>query len=199
MKSPDSAKDAILDAAEQLFVRYGFKKTSIDDVARAARIGKGSVYLHFSSKEELFAEIVRRVADRLLETLTAAVKRARTPGAKLRAFVHTELTTVAEIAEEYHLTEEALMEILPMAAMVREGYLARERALLEEILREGVAAGAFTVEHPGRLAVVITTGLAALQTSVPLRVQGDADVRAGLDELMSVFLRGLSRDPKQAS
>ncbi|HEX2593604.1 MAG TPA: TetR/AcrR family transcriptional regulator [Rhizomicrobium sp.] len=47
-------RDAILGAAIAVFARYGFKKTSVDDIARAAGISKQGLYLHFPSKEEVF-------------------------------------------------------------------------------------------------------------------------------------------------
>jgi AcrR family transcriptional regulator len=64
-------RDRILDAAQSLFVRYGVKRTSIDDVAREAGIAKGTVYLSFKSKAELFAAI----ADRLCANTLADVQR----------------------------------------------------------------------------------------------------------------------------
>jgi AcrR family transcriptional regulator len=196
MKSQGETKQAIIEAAEELFARYGFKKTSIDDVARAARIGKGSVYLHFASKEELFAEIVRRVSDRMLATLTTAVKRARTPAGKLRAFVDTSVTAIAALAAEYRLNEETMMELIPLAMSLRREYLADERSLLVEVLREGDASGAFVVEHPERLATGIMACLEGLD-AMAVRRPTSAEVRAGLDELVSVLLRGLS--PAQVS
>lgn len=60
----------ILDAAGELLLVFGYRRVTIDDVARRAGVGKGTVYLHWSSKLELFAmvllrEIVRLVADQL--------------------------------------------------------------------------------------------------------------------------------------
>jgi len=191
MKSPGEAKQAIIEAAEELFARYGFRKTSIDDIARAAGIGKGTVYLHFSSKEELFAEIVRRVSDRMLDRLTSAVKRARTPAGKLRAFIETSLIAVAEIAAEYHLHEETMLELIPLGMSLRQDHEARERSLLVEVLREGDACGAFVVEHPERLARGIAACLDGLD-AVAVQHPHGAEVRAGLDELVTVLLRGLS-------
>jgi len=195
MRSSDHGRQEILDAAEGLFVRYGFKKTSIDDVARTARIGKGSVYLHFSSKEEIFAEVVRRVSSRMLETLVAAVKRARSPVGKLRAFVEAKLTSVAELAAEYHLGEETVLELLPLANSLREAHLAQEKSLLEHVLRDGVASGALTLEHPDLVATGIMATLGALEATMAVHTRQVADVRAGLDELLSVLLRGLNSGP----
>ncbi len=46
-----STRDAILDATDRLLTRNGYKKMTIDDLAKEVGIGKGSVYLHFKSKE----------------------------------------------------------------------------------------------------------------------------------------------------
>lgn len=51
---PDRKIALILDAALPVFVRFGFRKTSMADIARAAAISRASLYLSFSSKEELF-------------------------------------------------------------------------------------------------------------------------------------------------
>lgn len=50
----------ILDAAAQLIIRYGYDKTSVSEIADAAGISKGAIYLHFTSKEELFEALLHR-------------------------------------------------------------------------------------------------------------------------------------------
>jgi AcrR family transcriptional regulator len=62
----------ILDAAETLLVGFGYRKVTIDDVAARAGVGKGTVYLYWPSKRELFAAVVTRdAARRLAEQLGA--------------------------------------------------------------------------------------------------------------------------------
>ena len=67
---PKSTRDAILDATERLLARYGYKKMTIDDLAQEVGIGKGSVYLHFTSKEEIALSHI----DRIIEKLKARLK-----------------------------------------------------------------------------------------------------------------------------
>jgi AcrR family transcriptional regulator len=77
-RKPDERQqreERILDAAATLLVRWGYRKTTIDDVAREAGVGKGTIYLHWRDKNELFRaaimranqllgeDIVRRIAD----------------------------------------------------------------------------------------------------------------------------------------
>ncbi len=65
----------ILDAAARLFARYGYDKTTVDDIAAAADISKGAVYLHFKSKEALMEALIlresERVSDQLIERVLA--------------------------------------------------------------------------------------------------------------------------------
>jgi AcrR family transcriptional regulator len=58
--SPDVRRDALLQAAHDLFSRHGFADTRMDDVAAAAGVSKGTVYLYFPTKEALFEALLRR-------------------------------------------------------------------------------------------------------------------------------------------
>ncbi|WP_214321926.1 TetR/AcrR family transcriptional regulator [Nonomuraea sediminis] len=63
----------ILDAAGELILRWGYDKTTIDDVAKQADVAKGTIYLHWKTREELFAALLRRERVRML----AQVRQAR--------------------------------------------------------------------------------------------------------------------------
>src|SRR6476469_8027718 len=67
--SSAATREAILDATDRLLARYGFKKMTIDDLAREVGIGKGSVYLHFPSKKEIALSHIDRLVDRLKERM----------------------------------------------------------------------------------------------------------------------------------
>ena len=72
-------RSAILDAAVPVFLRYGFKKTSMDDVARAAGISRQGLYLHFPNKELLFKEGLARLIDGMRAAGRAALARDDLP------------------------------------------------------------------------------------------------------------------------
>jgi len=68
-----SAKpDAIVLAGLQLFTQYGFRKTSVDDIARAAQVAKRTVYLHFENKAAVFLAILEYLADQVRQRCAAA-------------------------------------------------------------------------------------------------------------------------------
>lgn len=66
-KTPNPKEVEILKAAKELFMQYGVKKTTIDDIAKTANIAKGSVYLIFSSKEALFRHLAEWMCQQALE------------------------------------------------------------------------------------------------------------------------------------
>jgi len=64
----------ILDAAEELLVSYGYRRITVDEVARRAGVGKGTVYLYWPSKLELFGAVLTRDAARLVADQLAAIR-----------------------------------------------------------------------------------------------------------------------------
>ncbi len=68
-------RDAILDAAAGVFLRYGFKKTSMDDLARAAGLSRQGLYLHFETKEAIFGDTVLRIVAQSRARHHAALER----------------------------------------------------------------------------------------------------------------------------
>jgi AcrR family transcriptional regulator len=74
---PDTAT-RILEAAEACIRRYGLRRVSMGDVARAAGLSRGSVYNHFQDREALIDAVLERAADRFVSSSEASVKRRRT-------------------------------------------------------------------------------------------------------------------------
>src|SRR3984893_12441651 len=67
-------REAILVAATAIFLRYGFKKTSMDDVARAAGVSRQGLYLYFDTKDLLFSESLQHLMSRLISTARSAAE-----------------------------------------------------------------------------------------------------------------------------
>ncbi len=66
-------REKLLDAGFKQFASYGLKKTNVEELARAAGISKGAFYIFYSSKEELFMDVVERAEERVREDVLAII------------------------------------------------------------------------------------------------------------------------------
>ncbi len=69
-------KQEIIDASVKLFAGKGFNNTTLDDIAASSEFGKGTIYNYFSSKEEIYSEIVEDVSKNLKQIINQADKAA---------------------------------------------------------------------------------------------------------------------------
>jgi AcrR family transcriptional regulator len=96
MSSAQEKRQLILDTATKLFSRFGFSKTSLDEIAAAAQIAKGTVYNYFPSKEELFMAAVEQKSEEYLYLIRQHVADLDSFEDKLHAFVHVPVKFVYE-------------------------------------------------------------------------------------------------------
>lgn len=89
--TPENRRAAILQAARTVFAQRGFANTMIDDVAEAAGVAKGTVYLYFSSKEQIFMEALLERARELEAIATSAFAAAEGWREKLRVYMEVRL------------------------------------------------------------------------------------------------------------
>jgi AcrR family transcriptional regulator len=78
----------ILDAAVTLMLRWGFRKTTIEDVAREAGVGKGTIYLHWKDKNELFGAALGRASQQAIDDMLKRIQADADGGQFHRLWTH---------------------------------------------------------------------------------------------------------------
>src|SRR5215204_1179782 len=126
---PQSTRDAILDATDRLLSRYGYKKMTIDDLAREVGIGKGSVYLHFESKEEIALSHVDRIVERVKSRLHDIANSKASPENRVRKMLIERVLMRFDSVQHY---SQSMNELL---AQVRSRLLERRKRYFEEEAR----------------------------------------------------------------
>ena len=71
-RDPEARRQAILEAAVGVFVSQGFAAARLDEVAKKAGVAKGTIYLHFKDKQDLFEQMVRAAVSPVIERLEAS-------------------------------------------------------------------------------------------------------------------------------
>ncbi len=136
-------REAILSASQKLFAKSGFASTSVDEIARAARITKGAVYWHFEGKEELFHAILERIRKRWQQVVLRPVVGRSSAPARLQQLFDGYLELFTEGPERCLFLQRILLEedgaFAPRVARV----FRQTAQFIAGILDEGKARGDF--------------------------------------------------------
>lgn len=79
-RAPESRREAVIEAARELFIQHGQSGTSVDAIATRAGVAKGTVYLYFSSKEHIVEAIEAQFNARILDRVHSAARNVAAAG-----------------------------------------------------------------------------------------------------------------------
>ncbi|MDQ0153779.1 TetR/AcrR family transcriptional regulator [Robertmurraya andreesenii] len=127
----------IVEAATKSFSLFGFKATTMEQVAKIANVGKGTIYTFFKTKEELFDEIINR----LIKEMKQAAEEVINPSFSFYENVHRALYRILEFRLEHQLTIKLFQEEKEMGTpAVMEVMVKLEQAILNYIKDKIVVA-----------------------------------------------------------
>ncbi len=191
MQRPDDKKRAsIIAAAVRLFSSRPFHEVLLDDVAAAAKVGKGTVYIYFSNKEDLYDTIVLEAFDRIIHRLKDLSDQDGSAWDVLSQMVH-ELITWA------HANPSFYKMIMQGASDRVRPRLTRKRKQLgqtfEKVLRHGVETGQMEDDMPDLTAQYIPACVRAAVKYGPARTSVDQVAEHLLEFLSARLLHGVTR------
>lgn len=189
-------REAILDATDSLLARYGYRKMTIDDLAKEAGIGKGTVYLHFPSKEEIALSHIDRIVERLIEKLQEIAQGPGTAEQKLEKMLLERVVLRFDSVQHYTLgLNELLAELRPKLLERRRRHFEEEAGILAGVISDGQKAGRFIT---GDAREVAQTLLSATNSLLPYSLSvielGDrSEVERQARQTAEMLIRGLSK------
>lgn len=140
------ARQRILKAAQERLWNNGFKKTTIDEIASDAGVGKGTVYLYFDSKEDIALTIMAAFKEEMLEVQESLVRDpAKSPLEKLREMILLPCARSHEAIAQHPTAMEMVTVIRPHFQIRMRPYFEQEIALIAQVLEEGNRSGVFAV------------------------------------------------------
>lgn len=134
----------ILDAARTVFAQKGFAGATIDSIALSAGVAKGTVYLYFDSKRDLFLASLREGVMALHAEVADQMAAAQTSDAKLRAFISARFEYFSRNREFFRIYYTEFSQLIAGTANTQPEFqdlYEQQAALLESVLSEGIQAG----------------------------------------------------------
>ena len=193
-----TTRDAILDATDRMLSTRGYKKMTIDDLAAAVGIGKGSVYLHFESKEEIALSHIDGIIERLMKNLDVISRSNKSCEKRLAEMLGERVLYRFDSVQHYRQSiDELLAVVRPKLLERRKRYFAREAKIFARLIEEGQANGAFVKRDAAELAddlIMATNSLLPYSLSA-VELGNRKDLEKRVSSLARLLLQGMNSRP----
>jgi AcrR family transcriptional regulator len=196
----EDIRDLILDATDFLLAHFGYKKMTMEDVAKQVGIGKGTVYLHFPSKQELVLAHIDRIVERVLVTIREIAGSSETADRRIRRMlVSRVLVRFGSVVHYSHSLSDLLSQVRTDLLARRKAYFEKEAAVFEEVLREGVRDGALECADPRTTSFVL---IEATNSLLPFNLSAQElgrreEVEAQAGRIADLLVKGLLACPSR--
>ncbi len=190
---PNERKRQILEAAAAVFSRSGYHEARMDDIAEAAGLSKGALYLYFPGKEALITALLEGHLDRALHFMQELVGVEGTVRERLLAYIRHEaeeldgMRTILPVCYEFYaaaLRQEA-------GAAFFKSYFRRYVDLLAEMIRQGIERGELRHAGPMQTAILLAgthEGLTLLWLMDPTAFDWSAQMESGLQLVLDALV-----------
>jgi AcrR family transcriptional regulator len=186
----DEIRNNIVKVASKIFTRFGYRKTTMEEIALATQKGKSSIYYYFKSKEDIFKAVVEKEAEELKEELKAEVKKHSDPIEQLKTYILFRMHKIKMVTNFYDAMKSDHLSHLLFIEKARKRFDMDEIKIVTQILQSGIDSGKFNIEDPGLSAVAIVTAMKGLE--IPLFIRKEhGNIEDRLDNLIKFLFYGL--------
>jgi len=201
-REKENRKNAILKAARRLFFEKGFRSVTVESIARKAELSKGSVYLYFNSKDEIYSQILLNDIDKFYRRVTDMCDRNR-PASDL-------LVELSHIYIDFFLRDRELFRIL-MTFMLHANHsnlqeelqnhvikaTNRSIEIIERIFQRGIEGGEFlstmNVRQSRYALWGLLNGIISLYLFTAPEPRREDLIRSTIDTSLDIFIKGIKK------
>lgn len=184
-------RSQIVDVARKIFTRYGYRKTTMEEIAAASRKGKSSIYYYFPGKEDIFKAVVEKEVGELQLRMDRAIRADDIPLEKLKAYIFFRLHHVRTVENFYAALNEDSLSHLDFILEIRKNFDREELSLVQKILEEGMEDGSFQLSSSEIGAIAISTMMKGLELPLLLSSEHKTDRAELLEDLVRVLFYGI--------
>lgn len=184
-------KNRITEAAEKRFLRYGFRKVAMDDIASDLGISKKTLYKHFKSKEALATAVVDILQKDIDNLLREIKKKTHDPVVRFNKVITGVSRRITRIGSLF-LTD--IKKDIPDLWMRTEEF--REKEILEHIegiLKEGIRKGKIRKEINTKIAVLAYLGAIRMVIQPEVFMENKFSIEEAFDNIRAIFLKGIQK------
>jgi AcrR family transcriptional regulator len=186
----EEARTKIIEIARNIFTHFGFKKTTMEEIALATKKGKSSIYYYFNSKEDIFKAVVENEAEELKKELYKKISDIEDPIERLKVYITVRMRKLNKLTNFYSALKSDYLSNFEFIEQIRKSYDLDEVRVVTGIIQEGIEAGKFSVDDPNLSAIAIVTAMKGLEVPMFINKEhGNFEVR--MNNLINFLFYGI--------
>lgn len=191
MVQKEEIRDNIVKQAAEIFAHFGYRKTTMDDIARASNKGKSSLYYYFKSKEEVFEAVVEKEVQHLRRRLRLAINSSEDPKEKLKNYVLSRMQTINELVNLFAALKQDYLNNLEFVERIRKKYDTEEIEMCKEILEYGMQRNYFQIQDVALASIGIVTAMKGMEPTLFKNNQTELEER--LANIINILFYGITK------
>lgn len=189
----DDVRQALLDAARDIFAYYGYNKTNVDEIAKAAKKGKSTFYYYYKSKEEIFKDVIEKEAQIFRMRIVESISNDYDPVKKMKFYILTRLHTFKNLINFYAALKSDGLEHFEFIEDVRSKYDSEQVNIIKMILLEGTKNEIIELDDVNIAAETIGIILKGLEYYLMFNKSGDEIEEVRIDKILKLVFNGISK------
>ncbi len=158
-------RQQILEAASECLARFGYDKTTMDDIARRIGLNKTSLYYYYRNKESIFIEVIVQEAQTFLDALQAKAVKASSCRNQILTYLTERFRYYRHVVNLHHLSIETLRNIQPTFKALYQSVLDQEIDFIGKLFQDGMDHGEIKSGPARELGRIILTVTDAIKLS----------------------------------
>ena len=186
-------KNRIIKVAQDIFKRFGFKKSTMDEIAAAAGKGKSTLYHYFRSKDEVFAAVIEKEGNTMFRELNKIITANIDSKLKIKKYIIKRMELINELSNLYSAIKSDYLNHFNFIQKYRIKYDEYEILLLEQILQDGINKKEFNIneDETKMYAYGLATALKGLE--IPFFLENRySEISNRLDSMLNILIYGLA-------
>ncbi len=183
-------RELIQKTALKIFGKKGLKKTTMDDIAREARIGKGTIYHYYESKEQMFCDLLESKISESIKIIKERVTAETEPENRLRAYLSARFGVMRDFPKIFSSFREDYVNFYSYVRKSENKFADFAAAIIWQCLKEGVEKGVFEIEDIEFTVFAAMEGIKAFEYPFALE-ESQEEMNRKINLLINIFMKGI--------
>lgn len=196
MGTTKKTRELMLNVARELFARQGVQRTTMNDIADAAKRGRRTLYTYFKNKEDIFHTIVEQELKHLHREIEVAKRLNLRADEKLINLIYVHLEAMKTVVGRNGSLRAEFFRDIWLVEQARVSFDRYEEGVILDILQDGMSQGVFTVVHPETTAYLLQNAIKGLEVpyiSGHLRHKGVPEYDKLRESVCHLIFNGIRR------